>query len=141
MNIELALKCGTGLLSLGCICYTTIKVSAGGNGASIESPYESITLRKQMEAGNERLIYEIRGVKSEMQIFKDDVDKRMSGMESSFNESNSKTAKELKYLLGLATHIHLDVELMKNWNFSATDSYREKYMKEMIAGQAGGESD
>lgn len=71
--------------------------------------------------------------------FKADVEKRMDEMAITLQKSDAKTSKELKYLRGLTTHTHIDVELMtEKWNFNVTDTDREKYMKELIEAGKGG---
>ena len=131
MNAELV-KYGSGLLSLGIVCYTIVSVSEKGNGANLETTYGKFSLGglgKQIEEGNQKL-------SSEIHSFKADVDKRMDKLSAentklagSLKKSNMKTSKELSYLRGLTTRTHIDVELMKEkWKVDISDSDREKFM-------------
>ncbi len=95
----------------------------------------SFELGSKIDRGNDKILAEVRNVNSKLA----DVDKRMDDLTNSVALSGKKTNQELKYLRGLSTRTHIDVELMKKkWNFNVTDDEREKYMKDLVAaGKAG----
>lgn len=127
MNGEL-LKFGSGLIALSIVSYTIISVAEKRNGMKFRS-YGSFELESKIVSGNERILTELRNLKSQVRDLKTDVDKKMDVMSNSFALSNKKINQELKYLRGT----HIDVELMKkNWSFNVSDNEREKYMKYLV---------
>ena len=137
MNPEIV-KFGSGLAALAIASYTIISVSEKGNGMKFR-PDGLFELGSKIDSGNKEILSEMRNLETKVRDLKSDFDKRMDDLASSVTLANSKTSKELKYLRGLTTQTHIDVELMKKkWNYNVTDGDRAKYMNEMItAGKAG----
>ena len=139
MNVELV-KYGSGLVALA-IAYTIISVSDKENGVKFQTG-SSFELRNKIENGKKEILSELRKLDCKKRELKTDIDRHMDNLSNSVVSSNSKATKDLKYLRGITTQTHIDVELMeKTWNFNVTDDERVKCVSDMVAAwKAGQES-
>lgn len=120
-------------MAVGLTSLTILSVSENGNGMQ----FGAFQLGRKIDSGNEEILSEIRNLEVSLRGLKSDVDKRMDDLACSVASSDSQTStKEWKYLRGLATQTHIDVELMKKSNATAGD--RVKYMNEVAAGGKAG---
>jgi hypothetical protein len=147
-NPDLLLKCATGVVSLGGILFTAIKLNSTGHGAQFDSTFGSISLGKKIEDGNSQLMARmtkiedgnsqlmarIEKMSTQVREFKLDVDNRMDKISCNLENSNAKNSKELNYLRGLATQTHVEVQLMKKkWGVTFSESDISKHLNEGVA--------